>query len=415
MSEPLDEVAPGDKIGGEVTAPVPAKKQRLAGLEGPRGVGCLCVIAVHVAVHFTPNVLAATRIDFLGQALTFFFALSGFLLYLPYVKSLSRRRAMPNTREYLRHRVLRVYPAYLVIFLLANFAFRAVYVENPFTVSWHGGDAGTGMITDPVRLLAQLTLTQSLFPATLQTGINPAWSLTTEWGYYLALPLIGLALYRFARHTAAPYRAALWPPFVLLAVGVITNAVLWYLQTTYYPRNILEGYWGANWTAVLSRSTFALSDTFAFGMFAAVAYLALGDGRFSSVSTRRIQTVTATAMILGVLASMALFVTNPRYLATVFAFASGCLILLIVAPIARNQESTVAKITDWMPLRWLGARSLSVYLWHYPVLIMVDRLGLDVSDNLWGFLIGFVAVTVGTVAMGAVNYRWVELPAMSHR
>jgi peptidoglycan/LPS O-acetylase OafA/YrhL len=414
MAEPLDEVVRGEAGSGAAHG-APVKAQRLAGLEGPRGVGCLCVIAVHVAVHFTPNVLAATRIDFLGQALTFFFALSGFLLYLPYVKSLARRRAMPNTGEYLRHRVLRVFPAYLVIFLLANFVFRAVYVSNPFKVSWHGGDAGTGMITDPVKLLAHLTLTQSLFPSTLQTGINPAWSLTTEWGFYLVLPVIGLALYRFARDSTAPYRAALWPPLVLLAIGVTTNVVLGCLQTRYYPRNILEGYWGDNWTAVLSRSFLALSDTFAFGMMAAVVFLALGDSRFRAVSTRRIQVIAAAAMTVGLVGSMALFVLNPRYLATVFAFASGCLILLIVAPIARNQESVIARMTDWAPMRLLGSMSLSVYLWHYPVLIVVDRVGFRVPDSFWGLLAGFLVVTAGTVVMGAITYRWVELPAIRYR
>ena len=373
------------------------------------------MIVVHVAVHFTPNVLAATRIDFLGLALTFFFALSGFLLYLPYVKSLGQGRPMPDTREYLRHRVLRVFPAYLVIFLVSNFVFRAVYVQNPFAVSWHGGDAGTGMITDPLKLLAHLTLTQSLFPATLQTGINPAWSLTTEWGFYLVLPVIGLALYRFGRTSTARYRAALWPPLVLLVGGVVTNLVLRYLQQTYYPRNILEGYWGANWTAVLSRSFLAISDSFAFGMFAAVAFLALRAGALASVPNRRIQIAAASAMTLGVLASMVLFVTAPRFMTTVFAFASGCFILLIVAPIARNDESTIAKITDWTPLRWLGTRSLSIYLWHYPVLILVERTGLDLPDNFWGLLVGFVVVTGGTVLLGALTYRWVELPAMSYR
>lgn len=224
-----------------------------------------------------------------------------------------------------------------------------------------------------------------------------------------------LALYRFGRTSTARYRAALWPPLVLLVGGVVTNLVLRFMQQTYYPRNILEGYWGSNWTAVLSRSFLAISDSFAFGMFAAVAFLALRAGALASVPNRRIQIAAASAMTVGVLASMVLFVTAPRFMTTVFAFASGCFILLIVAPIARNDESTIAKITDWTPLRWLGTRSLSIYLWHYPVLILVERTGLDLPDNFWGLLVGFVAVTGGTVLLGALTYRWVELPAMSYR
>src|SRR5689334_18949408 len=94
-------------------------QQRLAGLEGPRGVGALCVLLVHLSVHVSPGFLAATRIDFLGQVLIFFFALSGFLLYLPYVQRLVSGRKRPSTTTYLKNRVLRVFPAYLVIFIIA--------------------------------------------------------------------------------------------------------------------------------------------------------------------------------------------------------------------------------------------------------------------------------------------------------
>ncbi|MDY6811322.1 MAG: acyltransferase, partial [Actinomycetota bacterium] len=136
MADSVDETRPDQRSHpGEARIPLPtddAPKRikpalRLAGLEGPRGVGCLSVVLVHVAVHFTPNVLATTRLDFLGQALTFFFVLSGFLLYMPYVKRLHQGREIPGTREYLRHRVLRVFPGYLVIFLICNFVLHAVF------------------------------------------------------------------------------------------------------------------------------------------------------------------------------------------------------------------------------------------------------------------------------------------------
>jgi peptidoglycan/LPS O-acetylase OafA/YrhL len=406
------------RLPGSSETPVATKaepRQRLAGLDGPRGMSCLGVITLHVAVFFTPAFLAATHVDFVGQLLTLFFVLSGFLLYLPYVKRLSEGGSMPDTLTYFRHRIFRIFPAYLAIFLIANFVLRAVYVENPLTAGWGHTDHGTGMMTDPIKLLANLTLTHSLFPATFQTGISPSWSLTTEWGFYLLLPVIGITLFAWARKRAEPWKAAVWPPLILCVVGIATNTIVAVLQAKYYPHAILEAYWGPNWIAVLSRSFLGIADNFAFGMLAAVIFVALARGKLKSMKTFRLQLIFATVASIGLACSMVLFVLNPRYVATAFALASGAFILVIVAPIARGEHSTVASITDWRPLRYVGTVSLSAYLWHFPVLVVLARLKLPIPDNLWGFLIALVVVTGATVACSALTYRFVELPAMKRR
>ena len=83
--------------------------------------------------------------------LIFFFVLSGFLLFLPYVRRPHRetaRRQCSSARNFAMHRIARIMPGYLVIFLLCNFVFQVAYVENP-TIQAVGTDDGTGMITDP--------------------------------------------------------------------------------------------------------------------------------------------------------------------------------------------------------------------------------------------------------------------------
>jgi len=414
MTERVDE--PHDVEPMEVPGPPPiATRQHLAGLEGPRGFACLCIILVHVAVHFAPGVLAVTRVDFFGQSLTFFFALSGFLLYMPYVQRLVDDRGMPKTSTYLRRRVLRVFPAYLVIFLITNFVLRAAYVENPFEAGWSNNQVGVGMTTDPVKLLAQLTLTQSLFPSTLQTGINPTWSLTTEWGFYLILPVIGGVLFSLRGRMRRPLHALTWPPLLLLVTGVATNTMVGMLQAKYYSHDILEGYWGPNWTAVLSRSFFSLADAFAFGMFAAVIYVALTKGAFKNVSTRRVQWIAVAVGAVGLGGSLALFVLSPRYMAAFFGLATAAFILLVVAPLARNEHSAVATVTDWRPIRYVGLISLSMYVWHYPVLLVVERLHLPLPDTPVGLLLSFLLVAALSIVVSSITYRWVELPAMKYR
>ena len=45
-------------------------------------------------------------------------------------------------------------------------------------------------MTDPLTFAANLLLIQTYVPATVLTGIAPAWSLTTELTFYLVLPLL---------------------------------------------------------------------------------------------------------------------------------------------------------------------------------------------------------------------------------
>ena len=193
------------------------------------------------------------------------------------------------------------------------------------------------------------------------------------------------------------------------------TTVVGILQHAYFPDDILAGYWGDNWVAVLSRSFPALADTFAFGMVAAVIYVALTDGALARWSTARLLAIASAVMMIGLFGSFALFIFNPRHLATVFAFASCALIILIVAPLARGEDSLVAKIVDWRPLKHIGTISLSTYLWHYPVLLVVERAGLKVGDDFVGISVAFAIVAIITIALGSVTYRLVELPAMRLR
>ena len=69
-----------------------------------------------------------------GLSLIFFYVLSGFLLFLPYVRGLTAERSsakLPSTRNFALHRIARILPGYLAIFLVVNYVLRLAYVENP--------------------------------------------------------------------------------------------------------------------------------------------------------------------------------------------------------------------------------------------------------------------------------------------
>ena len=141
-AEAQSEAQPEPVIESQVLASSPTHT-RIIGLDGIRGLGCLAVVMGHVALSYSPVTHDKAFLGVLGLALILFFVLSGFLLFLPYIRRLTKDRAkavMPDTKQYALHRFFRVFPGYLTIFLICNFVLQVAYVQNS-AIQPHGTDA----------------------------------------------------------------------------------------------------------------------------------------------------------------------------------------------------------------------------------------------------------------------------------
>jgi peptidoglycan/LPS O-acetylase OafA/YrhL len=368
-----------------------------------------------VSGHYSPTIMAAGKLQLLGHALVFFFGLSGFLLYLPYVRGIARGRdsaRAPNVREFALHRVLRVFPGFIVIFLLGSFLLRAVYLQNP-AVQPHGTDHGTGMMTDPLQLLANLTLVQTYIPSYLQTGVNPSWSLSLELVFYVSLVVFGLMTLSLRRRTRMhPLVIALIPPAVLMVIGLVGKALTPLVVEHYHVTDPLLREWGPNWVAVYSRSFLPLADNFAYGMLAAIVVVAIEQGRLNDHLTRRMRWYCGLALPPALMVSLALTAMHTPFQTTAVAITAGLAILFIVAPLARGDDSALARHLDWRPFRYIGEVSLSVYLWHFPILLVMGRLGWMAGDSVGGMLRNIALVMTVAVLAATITYRYVERPAL---
>ena len=393
----------------------PKRPARILGLDGPRGFACLCVLAVHVGGHYSPQTVATYKLGLLGQGLIFFFALSGFLIFLPMVRKLFANKPMPNNVSYALHRLLRVFPAYLFIFLFANFVMRAVFVENAAVAEQHFTDNGLGVLTDPLTLLANLTLVHSYIPSMLQTGINPSWSLSLEFAFYIALPLLTGIAFFLRKRTSIPAPILAMIPVVVMFVVGITGKL--YTASRVGPSGITDPKlldWGPNEIAVLSRSFWSLADNFTYGMLAAVVFVAIDNGMLRGALATRMRWWTGIAMIPTAVISLKLIDDNSRWQSSTVAFGSALLILFIIVPLARGEKSALAERADWAPLSYVGMISLSVYLWHFPVLIMIGRFGWLAGDSVPGMAWNFLVIAVVSIAFGSLTYRFIEKPALTY-
>ena len=164
-------------------------------VEGMRACAAVGVVITHVAFQtaHTGGIVGRLfgRFDL---AVAVFFALSGFLLWRGHAAAARGLRPIPATGHYLRSRLVRIMPAYLVAVVVILTLLPDAKAD--FTV-W----------------LANLSLTQIYVPLTLTAGLTQMWSLAVEVSFYLALPVFALLVRR------VPVRARI--P-VLAAAGVVS-------------------------------------------------------------------------------------------------------------------------------------------------------------------------------------------------
>lgn len=389
--------------------------RRLIGLDGLRGALALSVILVHTLGAVGPRVLEVTHLDLLGQVIVIFFVMSGFLIYWPFASRIIAEKDLPPIRDYLRNRALRVYPAYLVIFLLANLALGAVFVGNAMESIEPYTDAGTGRITNPFEVLLHLTLLQNYLPSGLQTGINSSWTLTAEVTFYAILPLLAIAAVAIGRRVRINrYVLAALPGILLLVVGLlcrVASVVAFALSDI----SLLEAEWGATWNAVFARSFPVWADNFGAGMVTVVVFLAASRGAIDRVGRIPLRTVAGVVFAAGLALAAAALVVDPRFISAAVAIASGGFLLLVLLPTRSRPVPRLARVLDVPPLLYVGLVSLSVYLWHYPVLVLLIRLGWIAPDTPLGALVNVALVAVLSVALGSVTYWLVERPAQRWR
>jgi peptidoglycan/LPS O-acetylase OafA/YrhL len=385
----------------------PSWGRRLPGLDGLRGTALLGILLAHVII-FLPakdGVYTGAQVALVGllsHSLTFFFVLSAFLLYRPFASAIIKERPNPPTLDFYRNRVLRIWPAYLVVLAIVGFGLGLTVVDKDAPTL-----EGLGRLTDPVLLITNVLLVQSYSPSTAFTGLGVSWSLVTEVGFYILLPPLGYLGVVIARRRSRVL-AALIPGLLLLVVGVASRiaSLVWNDWENVHPET--------NWNSVFDRSTLVQCDLFGAGMIAAALLVASGFMTANKLS--RLRRVMWT--IIGVCIVVVVVLGSGEKLTTFMGVAFGAGIVLTQVPQPDLLSRALVKVMDFAPPRIAGEISLSCYLWHYPILLFlmlhVDGDIIRYGSNL-ELLKSWMILTVPTLILGAITYRLVELPAMRQK
>lgn len=342
---------------------------RLSSLTGLRALAALLVVGTHAA--FATGKLTHGHLGLVWARLevgvSIFFALSGFLLFRPWVAAVADGSAAPSTGAYARRRVRRILPAYVLTVLIA-YGVYSFYSTGPNPgQSWSG-------------LIRHLTLTQiytdNYLLTYLHRGLSQTWSLAVEAAFYAVLPLLAHLLMEVLC-------GGRWRPARLLAglAGLATLTPLWLvvLDTTDWLPNS-AGMWLPAHVAA-----------FAGGMAVAVLHV-------MGVRWRPVLIVPgALALYLVVSTPLAGAVTMGPVspwapLAKSLLYAAIATLVVAAATVAGG--GMFDRLLGSGPMVWLGGISYEIFLLH--VLVMAIVLGAVLGWPLFtGSLPGLYLLTLG--------------------
>ena len=339
-------------------------ENRLHSMEGLRGIAVSLVFLVHYTTLVEPWLPAQSAVMALAHALRamgntgvdLFFVLSGYLIYGHLI---ARQRRFAS---YFARRVKRIYPTFLAVFAI----YLALAVALPSADKLPPGRGAAALY-----VVENLLLLPGLFP--IDPLITVAWSLSLEMAFYLATPLLIVAL----RLHAWPrgYRAAL-----LLAMALAAGS--WYSL----------GGPGFRWIMFLSGAILAETAPALGGR--AAERLALPVFIISLVATWILREGVAGT---GPLRVWILFVGF-------YVVCLGCF----------TGQGLATRIASWLPLRLFGNISYSYYLIHGLVVTVAFRLLSEIypprGDDVvlfWWFL---APTFVASILVGAALFLIVERP-----
>ena len=430
--------APGAENSAPASTDLGPKTRYLPALDGLRALAVLAVVLYHLNLPWIQGGLLGV---------TMFFVISGFIITRLLLAEIDRSGTI-DFKGFWTRRVRRLVPASL-----------AVVVVTAALCTLFNHVMLTKMRTD---LLPSLLLFNNWWQVLQNTSYFDAlgdpsplkhfWSLAIEEQFYLVWPLLLLLLSSLRLGRPAQRRVVLG----LAAASAVACAVLYdpavdpsriYYGTDTRAFSLLLGVWlalipedslsPARLLRVVGlgrlvpmrrlgmRGVRSIGDGDAGGdvLEAGDAAPAPADGAVESESSANAVVKRLVAMgpwctsddlatdamgVIGVVGLVLMFLLTNGY--TGFQYQGGmalCSVLtlaVVAACVAR--DGLLVRVFSAKPLVWLGRRSYGIYLWHFPLLSLMNPASRVTAPAWWETVLQVAAV----LAVAEASYRLVEEP-----
>jgi peptidoglycan/LPS O-acetylase OafA/YrhL len=139
------------------------------------------------------------------------------------------------------------------------------------------------------------------------------------------------------------------------------------------------------------------------------ALVAVMAPAIAGVRSALISELLAVGGLIGLIISAIVFSSSTPYPGSAVALPVVSSAALIAVGCS-NPSTAVGRALSASPMQWLGARSYSLYLWHWPILVIAAEY---MGHELTGLQsTGFLAIAV---VAAALSYRLVENPVRHAR
>lgn len=334
-------------------------------MEGLRGFAVFLVFLVHYVTLVNPWVAKHSELDSFSSALhtignsgvDLFFVLSGYLIYGSLISRPQR------FFRFMSRRVKRIYPAFLVVFVMylgLSFVFPS---ENKIPGHW---------LTGGIYLLQNLLLLPGLYP--VKPMITVAWSLSYEIFYYLTIPLVIAAF--DLRKRSVRWRVTF---FAIIAIATVTYGAAY----------------GGPVRMIMFLSGVLLSE----------AITSRGISPPDSIPA-------LLALVAGLLALLLPLDGTVGHTLKIMILFSSFFILCLSC--FAHPTAWLPQAFSWMPMRWFGNMSYSYYLLHGLTLkagfLAVSRFLPVTYNGTWVFWVLLPVMFALTLIPTVALFIFVERP-----
>ena len=350
------------------------KRRYITGLDGIRAIAVIMVLAYHLK-------LALFKSGFLG--VTVFFVLSGYLITDILISEVEEEGTIDLKNFWLR-RIRRLVPAVMSMAVVIIFV-SAVVNRVIFTKGCKDFLASVLGFNNWWQIFNKVSYFEA---AGVPSPFTHCWSLAIETQFYLIYPLILLGIYKLAksRGEGQAKRGLLFAGVTLLLalISVILMIVLFDPQ-----QDASRVYYG--------------TDTRAFSLLFGALLAILWEYR---MVPRKLS--ASVNMVLGSLSFAVLLVmtiaingsSNFWYRGGQFI---GTILTVLVIYTVSGRKTWLIRFLSNPVLKWIGDRSYSIYLWHYPIILLISK---GIKASWWITLIEIVL----SVVLAELSYRFIETP-----
>lgn len=350
------------------------KRRYITGLDGIRAIAVIMVLAYHLK-------LALFKSGFLG--VTVFFVLSGYLITGILISEVEEEGTIDLKNFWLR-RIRRLVPAVMSMAVVIIFV-SAVVNRVIFTKGCKDFLASVLGFNNWWQIFNKVSYFEA---AGVPSPFTHCWSLAIETQFYLIYPLILLGIYKLAksRGEGRAKRGLLFAGVTLLLalISVILMIVLFDPQ-----QDASRVYYG--------------TDTRAFSLLFGALLAILWDYRMVPRRLSASVNMVLDSVSFAVLLVMTIAIngsSNFWYRGGQFV---GTILTVLVIYTVLGRKTWLSRFLSNPVLKWIGDRSYSIYLWHYPIILLISK---GIKASWWITLIEIVL----SVVLAELSYRFIETP-----